>query len=212
MGGKIGNKYLGTMGVTGCFSFYPTKNLGAIGDGGMIITHNDEVAGRLRRYRDHGKDSSGLFQDIGYNSRLDSIQAAILKVKLEELEESIADRIENARFYGELLGEADIVLPEFYERGEHTYNCYTIQADDRDGLRQFLSEQEIGTAIYYDRPLHLQPCLEYLGYKEGSFPVAELLASRVLSLPIFPGLKMKDLESVALSIHEYLATQSVTEE
>jgi dTDP-4-amino-4,6-dideoxygalactose transaminase len=209
VGGRIGNKYLGTMGVTGCFSFYPTKNLGCCGDGGMIITHNDEVAERLRRYRDHGKDQHGLFQDIGYNSRLDSLQAAILRIKLEELEESIADRVENARFYNEMLGEADITLPEFFERGEHTYNLFTIQTEDRDGLRKFLAEREIGSAVYYDRPLHLQPCMAYLGYKEGNFPVAELLTSRVLSLPIYPGIKMKELELVAITIHEWLAAKAV---
>ena len=211
MGGKIGNKYLGSMGVTGCFSFYPTKNLGGVGDGGLVVTHNDEVAERITRYRDHGRDGKGVFQDIGYNSRLDSLQAAVLRVKLEEMEEMIQDRVENARFYGDLLGEAEIVLPEFYDRGEHTYNVYTIQCDQRDALRLFLTEREIGTAIYYDRPLHLQPCFSYLGYKEGDFPVAELLCKRVLYLPIYPGLKKKQLEEVAISIHEFLALQTTQE-
>ncbi len=208
MGGQIGKKYLGTMGVTGCFSFYPTKNLGCAGDGGMVVTHNDEVADRIRRYRDHGKDSSGLFQDIGFNSRLDAIQAVILKIKLEELEEYIADRVENARFYCEMLGETDLLLPEFYDRGEHTYNIFTIQCDHRDELKAFLAERGIGTAIYYDRPLHLQPCMSYLNYKEGDFPVAELLAQRVLCLPVYPGMKKKDLEEVALNIHEFLALKA----
>ncbi|NQU42524.1 DegT/DnrJ/EryC1/StrS family aminotransferase [bacterium] len=211
MGGRISNKHLGAMGVTGCFSFYPTKNLGGVGDGGLVVTHNDEVAERIRRYRDHGRNGDGVFQEIGYNSRLDSIQAAILRIKLEELDETIADRVENARFYNELLGEADIEVPEFFERGEHTYNLYTIQCENRDGLRQFLADREIGTAVYYDRPLHLQPCFSYLGYKEGDFPVAELLASRVLSLPIYPGLKKKQIEEVAISIHEFLALQAVEE-
>ncbi|MFW6286666.1 MAG: DegT/DnrJ/EryC1/StrS family aminotransferase, partial [Candidatus Sumerlaeota bacterium] len=212
MGGQIGKKYLGTMGVTGCFSFYPTKNLGCAGDGGMIVTHNDEVAERIRRYRDHGKDSTGLFQDIGFNSRLDAIQAGILKIKLEELDEYIADRIENARFYCEMLGETELLLPEFYDRGEHTYNSFTIQCDWRDELREFLAERGIGTAIYYDRPLHLQPCMSYLNYKEGDFPVAELLAQRVLCLPVYPGMKKKDLEEVALNIHEFLALKAAEEE
>lgn len=207
MGGKIANKYLGTMGATGCFSFYPTKNLGGVGDGGMVMTMNDEIAQRIIRFRDHGRDQNGLFQDIGFNSRLDSLQAVVLKIKLEELEEMIADRVENARFYNELLGEADLLLPEFYERGEHTYNLFTVQVDNRDGLRAFLTEREIGTAVYYPRPLHLEPCFASLGYKEGDFPVAELLSSRVICLPIYPGLKKKQLEEVAISIHEFLAMQ-----
>ena len=208
MGGQIGNKYLGTMGVTGCYSFYPTKNLGGVGDGGLVVTQNDEVAERIRRYRDHGRTPQGTFDEIGYNSRLDSIQAAILKLKLEELEESIYDRIENARFYDSLLAETDLQLPEFHERGEHTYNIFTIQLDERDALRAFLTEREIGTAIYYDRPLHLQPCFNYLGYKEGDFPVSEMISKRVLSLPVFPGMKKKELEEVAISIHEFLAVRA----
>lgn len=208
MGGSIGKKQLGTMGVTGCYSFYPTKNLGGVGDGGMIVTHNDEVAERIRRYRDHGRTSSGLFEDIGFNSRLDGIQAAVLKIKLEELEENIFDRIENARFYCEMLGETDLMLPEFLERGEHTYNLFTVQYEKRDELRTFLSQRGIGTAVYYDTPLHLQPCFAYLGYKEGDFPVAELLTKRVLSLPVFPGMKKRQLEEVALNIHEFLALQA----
>ncbi len=212
MGATIGKKQLGTMGVTGCYSFYPTKNLGGVGDGGMVVTHNDEVADRIRRYRDHGRTAAGTFDDIGYNSRLDAIQAAVLKIKLEELDETIADRVENARFYCEMLGETEIVLPEFHERGEHTYNIFTTQSEDRDALRDFLSERQIGSAVYYDRPLHLQPCFEYLGYKEGDFPVAELLASRVLALPVYSGMKKKELEEVSLNIHEFLAIKLAGEQ
>ncbi len=209
MGGTIGKKQLGTMGVTGCYSFYPTKNLGAAGDGGLVVTHNEEIANRIRRYRDHGRNAQGVFEDIGFNSRLSAIQAAVLKIKLEELDEMIADRVENARFYCEMFAETDLVLPEFHERGEHTYNLFTVQHEKRAELRAFLAERGIGTAVYYDRALHLQPCFEYLGYKEGDFPVAELLCQRVLSLPVFPGMKKKELEEVALNIHEFLALQSV---
>ncbi|HUT24163.1 MAG TPA: DegT/DnrJ/EryC1/StrS family aminotransferase [Sumerlaeia bacterium] len=213
MGGRIGNKYLGTMGVTGCFSFHPTSNLGGAGDGGMIVTHNDEVADRVRRYRDHGRrGADGSFEDIGYNSRLSSIQAAILRTKLEELNELIADRVENARFYTELLREANIQLPDFYERGEHTYNLFTVQCENRDALRRFLAEREISTGLHYRRPLHLEPCFSYLGYKEGDFPVAELLCERVLQLPVFPGIKKKALEEVAISIHEFQAVRAAEAE
>ena len=138
---------------------------------------------------------------------MDGIQAAVLRLKLEELDEVIADRVENARFYCEMLGETDIVLPEFHERGEHTYNTFTVQIDQRDALTAFLSEREITTAVYHSPPLHMQPCFEYLSYKEGDFPVAELLADRVISLPVYPGMKKKDLEEVALNIHEFLALQ-----
>lgn len=215
MGGRIANKYLGTMGVTGCLSFYPTKNLGGPGDGGMVLTHNDEIAERIRRYRDHGRTADGKFIDIGFNSRLSGLAAAVLLLKLEELDEMVADRTENARYYTEMLGEAaemGLELPEFYERGEHTYNVFTIQHEKRDALRAYLTEREIGTAIYYDTPLHLQPCFQYLGYKEGDFPVAELLCERVLSLPVYPGIKRKHLEEVALAIHEFLALEGVSEE
>jgi len=209
MGARLANKYLGAMGITGCFSFYPTKNLGGPGDGGMVVTHNDEIAERIRRYRDHGRNAQGKFDDIGYNSRLDSIQAAVLKIKLEDLEESIYDRIENARFYDLLLSESEeIILPDFTDRGQHTYNLYTIQLEARNELRKFLQEREIGSAIYYDTPLHLQPCFQYLGYKEGDFPVAELLASRVLQIPVYPGLKKRQLEEVATTILEFLAARN----
>ena len=208
MGARLANKYLGSMGVTGCFSFYPTKNLGAPGDGGMVITHNDEVAERIRRYRDHGRNSEAKFEDIGYNSRLNALVAATLRIKLEDLEESIADRIENARYYDQLLSESEaLLLPDFTDRGSHTYNLYTIQHEERDALRALLAEREIGSAVYYDTPLHLQPCFQYLGYKEGDFPVAELLATRVMQIPVFPGLKRKQLEEVATTILEFLATR-----
>lgn len=208
MGGRIGNKHLGTMGVTGCFSFYPTRSLGALGDAGMVVTHNDEVVERIRRYRDHGRATDGSFVDIGYNSRLDAIQAAFLRIRLEEFEETIYDRVENARFYNSLLAETDIQLPEFLERGEHTYDSYTIQIDERDALAKFLAEREIETKVCYSRPLHLEPCFGYLGYKEGDFPVSEMLCKRILSLPIFPGLKKKELEEVAITIHEFLAVRA----
>lgn len=207
-GAEINGKPVGTMGVAGCFSFYPTKNLGGFGDGGMILTDDDELAGRLRIYRDHGRDANNNFLEIGYNSRLDSIQAALLDLKLPTLDEDNADRLANATFYQEALNQDIFKLPRTAPDGEHVYNLYTIRCPQRDQLRNFLKERAIDTAIYYARPLHLQPCFQYLGYQEGHFPVAEQMCREVLSLPVAPGLTRKELDEVAHAIALFAQTYS----
>jgi dTDP-4-amino-4,6-dideoxygalactose transaminase len=203
-GAVFHGRKLGSYGNTGCFSFYPTRNLGGIGDGGMIITDNDEYATRLRKLRHHGKIDNMYFDEIGYNSRLDAIQAAILQIKLEELEDSNAERIENARFYNKFFAGANAVLPDVNDDSSHVFNTYTLQIAQRDALEIYLKEKKIGTAIYYPTPLHLQPSLDFFELKEGDFPQAEQLSKRVISLPVFPGLKRKQIQYVAQTVMDFL--------
>jgi dTDP-4-amino-4,6-dideoxygalactose transaminase len=208
-GAKIHGKRVGSFGLFGAFSFYPTKNLGGIGDGGLLVTDDDQKAETLRKYRDHGRASTGgYFHDvIGYNSRLDAIQAAFLSCKQPDVEEMNLERIENARLYNQLFENTPIVAPKFKDDGSHVYNCYTIQVSNRNELQAHLKSKGIGTAVYYPCPLHLQPCLQYLGYKEGAFPISEELAKRALSLPISPGLKKKQISQVAQAVLEFYGIQ-----
>jgi dTDP-4-amino-4,6-dideoxygalactose transaminase len=205
-GASVNGRALGTYGIAGCFSFYPTKNLGGFGDGGMVITDNDELAHRLRLYRDHGRASDGKFMEIGYNSRLDALQAALLDVMLPSLDEDNADRIANACFYDEHLNREIFTLPDPGSEGSHVYNLYTIRHPQRDALRAFLKDRLVDTAVYYFRPLHLEPCFEYLGYQEGHFPNAELFTKEVISLPIAPGLTRQELEEVSHALDLFAQT------
>lgn len=213
-GATYKGKRLGALGTFGAFSFYPTKNIGAAGDAGMITTNDDALAERIRQFRDHGRTPSGAFVCIGYNSRLDTIQALYLQHKLEDLDDSILDRIENARLYNRIFEEykaqaaaidqvVDLELPRLAEDFTHTFNLYTIKMGDRDRLRAFLTEKKIGSAIYYPLPLHRMPALEFLGYAEGAFPVAEECARRCLSLPVWPGLTRQQVRTVAETVIEF---------
>jgi len=203
-GAGFHGRKLGTYGHTGCFSFYPTMNLGGVGDGGIIITDNDEYAERLRKFREHGRLDNLYYDEIGYNSRLDALQAAVLFIKLEELEDSNADRIENARFYNRFFIEANAVLPEIQEDFSHVFNMYTLQVAQRDALEIYLKEKKIGCGIYYPVPLHMQPCFDFFEFKEGDFPQAEQLSKRVISLPVFPGLKRREIQYVAQTALDFL--------
>jgi len=201
------DKLVGTIGDAGCFSFYPTKNLGAAGDGGAIVSPHDSVVEKCLLMRDHGRSVTVpemVFEMIGYNSRLSVLQAAFLRLKLTDIDELLSDRVENARLYDQLFADTEVVTPEFRDDGSHTYNLYTIQVRDRDRLRNYLREKKIGSAVYYARPLHLQPCFADLGYHERSFPVAEEVSQRVVSLPIYPGLKKHEIETVAATVLEFL--------
>jgi dTDP-4-amino-4,6-dideoxygalactose transaminase len=207
----------GAIGTFGAFSFYPTKNIGAAGDAGMITTNDDALADKIRRFRDHGRTPMGTFECIGYNSRLDTIQAMYLAHKLPDLDDTLLDRIENAKLYDTLLTELDQSFEVRYgERRprvewpavpgdlRHTFNLYTIKAPDRDRLRAYLTQCHIQSAVYYSTPLHLTPALEFLGYKAGQFPVTEDLAARCLSLPIWPGLKRQQIQRVVHAIREFI--------
>ena len=208
LGSRFMGKRLGTFGTVGCFNFYPTNNLGGAGDGGMVVTDKDDIAERILRLRDHGRIEGQRFDEVGNCSRMDSFQAIVLKQKLEELDESNADRIENARLHDALLAESDVKLPRFSDDGSHVFCLYTIEHDERDKLQVFLEDKGIGARVYYPLPHHLQTCFEYLELGPGLFHVAEMVSKRVLSLPIYPGLKKREIEEVATAVLEYF---SVTE-
>jgi len=200
-------KKVGILADAGCFSFYPTKNLGAAGDAGAITSPHDHVIEKAMLMRDHGRSLTVpdmVFDMIGYNSRLSPLQAAYLRLKLTDVDEMLSDRIENAKLYDQLLHDTEVVTPELRDDGSHTYNLYTVQVRDRDRLRNFLREKEIGSGVYYGRPLHLQPCFANLGYHERAFPVAEDVCQKVLSLPIYPGLKKREIETVAATVLDFL--------
>ena len=200
---KYNGKFCGTIGITGGFSFYPTKNLGAMGDGGVLITDNDDVANLVYKYRDHGKSEGYYFDVIGYNSRLDAIQAAILKIKLKHLKDWVDGRIRNAHLYNKLFKGTSIKTPIESGKYSHVYNLYTIQVEKRDELKEYLSKKGIQTAIYYPIGNHLQKCFSYLGYKDGDFPVCEKITKKVLSLPVYNGLKKDEIEYITKTILKF---------
>jgi dTDP-4-amino-4,6-dideoxygalactose transaminase len=197
----------GNSGAIGCFSFFPSKNLGAAGDGGMLCTNDTELADRLRVLRAHGSRKKYHYERLGVNSRLDTLQAAILRVKLRHLESWTAARRRNAAAYRRLFADAGlsscVQLPAEPPGYRHVYNQFTIRTADRDGLRNYLAAEGIPTEIYYPLPLHLQPAFAYLGYKPNDFPQAELASKQVLALPIFPDLTQEQQRSVVQSIAEF---------
>jgi dTDP-4-amino-4,6-dideoxygalactose transaminase len=196
----------GTIGDACGFSFFPTKNLGGFGDGGMVVTNDDQLAERLYRLRVHGGRQMYHHEEVGYNSRLDALQAAVLSVKLPHLEGWSAARRRNARFYDEALTGVDQVsTPVVTDGNVSIFNQYTIRVTDgrRDELQEALREQGIGSAVYYPVPLHLQACFRHLGYQEGDLPHAERASREVLSLPVFPELSIEQLDHVAAAIREF---------
>ncbi len=199
----------GSVGQVGCFSFYPTKNLGGWGDGGMVATGDDHLAEKLRSLRVHGQESglgSYEHQSVGINSRLDALQAAVLRVKLARLDEWNESRRAVAASYDEAFAGVDsIVTPPADGDAYHVYNVYTIRAQRRDQLRDYLAERGIGTSVYYHLCLHQQPCFSYLGYQSGAFPEAERAAQEVISLPMFPELTEEEVERVVTAVTEFYA-------
>jgi len=201
----------GSIGDVGCFSFYPSKNLGGFGDGGMVTTNDDELARRLRLLRVHGASTKYSYQMIGVNSRLDALQAAVLLVKFRYLEEWTEKRRENAAYYDHLFEEIQyqtlgIEIPSVQYNNRHIYNQYVIRVSTRDELRDFLTHEGIGTDVYYPLPLHLQECYRDLGYEEGDFPHAEQAARETLALPIYPELTKEQQEYVVAKITEFFPT------
>jgi dTDP-4-amino-4,6-dideoxygalactose transaminase/acetyltransferase-like isoleucine patch superfamily enzyme len=209
----LGAEYLGrpvgSMGDAGCISFFPTKNLGCFGDGGMVVTNDDQIAARVRMLRVHGTRKKYYHELMGINSRLDAIQAALLHVKLPHFAEWIERRQDNAKLYGDLFKASGLAISGFVETpyhlpgALHTYNQYTIAARKRDELRDYLKQRGIGTTIYYPLPLHLQPVFKDMGHKAGDFPHAEQAAVTVLSLPIFPELTEEEARLVVGAIIEF---------
>ncbi len=198
-------KKVGSMGDAAAFSFYPGKNLGACGEGGAVTTGDAEVASRVRMLRDHGQAQKYYHQVEGYNGRLDAIQAGILRVKLRCLSAWNEQRLECARQYGELLGSmADtVVLPYKPAWASSVYHLYVIRIENRDGLQRHLAEASIGTGIHYPVPLHIQKAYNHLGYRPGDLPVTERVATQILSLPMYPGLRPEQQEHVAGQIREF---------
>ena len=197
-------KKLGSIGDAGAFSFYPSKNLGCYGDGGMIITNNSILANRIKLLRDSGRTERYFHKIIGYNKRLDTIQSAVLRVKLKKLDFWNSKRRKIAQLYNELLEDITEVKPlKIKDFAEPIYHAYVIRVQDRDNLVNFLKKHKISTAIYYSLPLHLQPAFKFLGYKKGDFPVAEKLSKEVLALPIFPELKYSEIEFIVKKIKKF---------
>jgi dTDP-4-amino-4,6-dideoxygalactose transaminase len=179
----------GIIGDIGCFSFFPSKNLGGAGDGGMIITSREEIAAKVRAFRVHGEVERYRHEYIGINSRLDALQAAVLNVKLSYLDEWNLARRKNASIYTAAFENMEGIDPPYiHEDCESIFNQYIVSVKDRDRLREYLAENNIGTAVYYPIPLHLQNCFRYLGLEEGSFPESEGAAGRTLALPVYPEL------------------------
>ncbi|HKD92634.1 MAG TPA: DegT/DnrJ/EryC1/StrS family aminotransferase [Terriglobales bacterium] len=207
IGAKYHGRSAGTLAEIGSFSFYPTKNLGAGGDGGLITTKDPELAKRIKLLRNHGSPRRYEYDVVGTNSRLDSIQAAILDVKLKYLDRWAEGRRRNAARYNQLFGSAgldEVVKTPIEPAGySHIFNQYTVLAPRRDQLRQYLSERGIPTEIYYPFPLHLQPAFAGLGYLPGSLPVTEAVAGEVLSLPIYPELRDEQLQAVVRAIADF---------
>ncbi|HEX4823508.1 MAG TPA: DegT/DnrJ/EryC1/StrS family aminotransferase [Candidatus Polarisedimenticolaceae bacterium] len=206
IGATYRGKGAGSMGTTGAFSFFPSKNLGAFGDGGVVTTHDDALAARLKMLRVHGERERYKHQAIGWNSRLDALQAAVLRVKLKHLDAWSKGRIANADRYDRLFESAGLVasgrvaLPVRAPSGGHIFNQYTIRVKGRDALGEHLKARGIGWAVYYPIPLHLQECFASLGYREGDMPHTEAAAAEVLSLPIYPELDPSQLERVVEEI------------
>jgi dTDP-4-amino-4,6-dideoxygalactose transaminase len=208
IGAEYNGRRAGTLGRAGCFSFFPSKNLGGFGDGGIITTDDADLAARLRALRVHGRTGEYIHEWIGVNSRLDALQAVILRVKLQRLDDWIGRRQHNARLYRHLLQACDIpvVAPEpapFQTR--HVFNQFVIRAANRDRLRAHLAARGVATAVYYPLPLHLQPCFSALGYRRGDFPASEQLAAEALALPVFPELSEEQIKRVVCEIESFYA-------
>jgi dTDP-4-amino-4,6-dideoxygalactose transaminase len=205
VGAEYKGRRAGAIGRIGCFSFFPTKNLGAFGDGGMLTTNDEALAKKLRALRVHGSFVKYIHEWAGKNSRLDALQAAVLDVKLRHLDTWSEGRQRNAAVYRKYLAGPGAILPEpAAHQTRHIYNQFIIRVPNRDGLRAFLGEHAVGTEIYYPRALHLQPALARFGFQEGDFPVSERLSQETLALPIFAEATEEEIRTVAELITSFL--------
>ena len=200
IGAELGKRRAGSLGDYGCLSFFPSKNLGCAGDGGMILCRDEARAEKLRVIRNHGAKVRYFHTLVGGNFRLDALQAAILRVKLRHLDGWTAGRQRNAARYGELLAKADVTLPFSWPDGRHVYNQFVIRTDRREALRAKLTERGIGNEVYYPQPFHLQACFSGWQLPRGSFPQSEQASEQALALPIFPELTESQLEEVANAV------------
>jgi dTDP-4-amino-4,6-dideoxygalactose transaminase len=203
---RVGERWIhaGELATLGTLSFFPSKNLGGYGDGGMIVTQDEALAERLRRIRVHGGLRMYHHEEVGFNSRLDALQAAVLSAKLPHLQAWSEKRRRNAGYYDAGFADVSEVRTPFVdERNESIFNQYTIRVPRRDALQDHLKARGIGTSVYYPVPLHLQPCFAYLGYAEGAFPESETAAREVLSLPIYPELTTAQLDEVIGAVRTF---------
>lgn len=206
-GAQYHGRRVGSIGDAACFSFYPSKNLGAYGDGGAIVTNDDSLALKIRHLRDHGSVQKYQHEMVGYNSRLDALQAVVLSVKLKYLDQWNAMRARNAHLYNELLSEIPgVVTPQVLPDVQHVYHLYVIRLTrgDRNRLQAHLKAHGIETGIHYPQPVHLTKAFAHLGYREGDFPIAERCARAILSLPMYPELRAEQIEHVAQEIQSFL--------
>ncbi len=196
-------KKVGIIGDVGCFSFYPTKNLGGFGDGGMVVTNNPDIYEKLKLLRMYGEKGRYNSVALGRNSRLDELQAAILLVKLKYLEKWIKRRREIAKLYFSFAAKAKVVLPYEASNVRHVYHLFVIRAKKRTELKKYLEKQGIQTAIHYPVPIHLSPSMRFLGYRKGNFPESESVVQEVLSLPMFPELADEEVKKVAQAVIKF---------
>ncbi|MDH7484976.1 MAG: DegT/DnrJ/EryC1/StrS family aminotransferase [Anaerolineae bacterium] len=195
---------VGSFGDLACFSFYPSKNLGCYGDGGLVVSSDGELMGRVRKLRDHGRVSKYEHDELGWGYRLDALQAAILSVKLRYLDEWNAARRARAARYNELFAHTEVITPAAPAHVQHIYHCYVIRTPRRDELVEHLKAQGIGVVIHYPLPLHLQPAYRGLGYRRGDFPVSEACADEVVSLPMYPELSDEQQQRVVQAVVEFV--------
>jgi dTDP-4-amino-4,6-dideoxygalactose transaminase len=199
----------GSVGIAAAFSFYPGKNLGALGEAGATTTNSSELADKIKVLRDHGQAKKYVHSMIGWNARMDGIQGAVLSVKLKQLDAANAKRQSHARLYNELLAGADeIITPSTAQNNQHVFHVYAVRVNDRDRVLQMMADKGISCAIHYPVPVHLQGAYSFLGYGKGSFPIAERCAEQFLSLPMYPELSVEQIHAVATALKECVASDA----
>ena len=203
-GAEYKGRKAGSLGDIGCFSFYPSKNLGAYGDGGMIVTDNKKLAEKLKRLRNYGKDKKGEFLEKGINSRLDELQAAILRVKLKHLDKWIEQRRYFANLYNDYLKNSGMILPKEDKDCFHSYHLYVIRSKRRNQLMNFLKKKGIQTVIHYPKVIYLEKAYQDLNFKKGTCPIAEKISQEIISLPIYPELTEKEIKEISENILNYV--------
>jgi dTDP-4-amino-4,6-dideoxygalactose transaminase len=212
IGSKYNGKKIGSIGKAGCFSFFPTKNLGGYGDGGIVVTDDDELAKRIRILRVHGSCPKYYHSMIGYNSRLDAIQAAVLSVKLKYIDEWNQQRVVRAKNYDQLLESTPLALPSCKDGRTHVFHLYVVQTEYRDELMAYLKSKGISTGVYYPVPLHLQEVYKDLGYAKGALPTSEKMALRTFALPLYPELTFEQQEYIAEQVKKFYREKGLENE
>lgn len=203
-GAEYANHRAGALGFTGCFSFYPTKILGCYGDGGIITTNDERTAEKILKLRNHGATAPFVHEWIGHNSRLDEIQAALLRIKLRKIDKALEERARIATYYNDALSAMDVGLPRTPMNGRHAFNLYTLRFRQRDAVREYLQKEGIGCSVCYPVPLHLQSVYSQLAYARGDLPVSEQAADECLSIPIYPEMHSKQIDRVCQVIQQAL--------